>query len=151
MTFRWLVESVPSSKIRLWLERHAMGTPIGSSTSLGAFTHIIGDSSKELSIGENCFIARFTTMLVAGSRLDIEDDVTITTGVNIVCHNPGKFKKPYENVTIRKGAYIGTGAIILPGVTIGEDAVVAAGAVVSKDVPKKTIVAGVPAKVIRKL
>lgn len=50
------------------------------------------------------------------------------------------------SVCIRKGAYIGTGAIILPGVTVGREAVIAAGAVVTKDVPDRTMVAGVPAK-----
>ena len=46
-------------------------------------------------------------------------------------------------------AWIGTGAIILPNVTIGEQAVVGAGAVVTKDVPRRAIVAGVPARILR--
>ncbi len=54
-------------------------------------------------------------------------------------------------IWIKKGAWIGTGAIILPNVTIGECAVVAAGSVVTKDVPPYTMVAGVPAREIRKL
>ena len=45
--------------------------------------------------------------------------------------------------------WIGSGATILPGVTIGDRAVVAAGAVVTKDVPEGTVVAGVPAKVVK--
>ncbi len=52
-------------------------------------------------------------------------------------------------IHIRKNAWIGAGATILPGVTIGENAVVAAGAVVSKDVPANSIVGGVPAKIIK--
>ena len=52
-------------------------------------------------------------------------------------------------VVIRKNAWIGANATILPGVTVGENAIVAAGAVVSKDVPANTIVGGVPAKIIR--
>ena len=52
---------------------------------------------------------------------------------------------------IKRGAWIGAGAIILPNVTIGERAVVGAGAVVTKDVPPYTVVAGVPAKEIKKL
>jgi len=52
-------------------------------------------------------------------------------------------------VLIKQNAWIGAGATILPGVTIGENAIVAAGAVVSRDVPAKTIVAGIPAKVIK--
>ena len=50
---------------------------------------------------------------------------------------------------VRKGASIGSGATILPGVSVGERAIVGAGAVVTKDVPKETIVAGNPAKVMR--
>jgi acetyltransferase-like isoleucine patch superfamily enzyme len=55
----------------------------------------------------------------------------------------------YGKVTIERNAYIGAGAIILPGVTIGEYSIVAAGAVVARDVPPRTVVAGVPAKVIK--
>jgi acetyltransferase-like isoleucine patch superfamily enzyme len=50
---------------------------------------------------------------------------------------------------IKKNAWIGAGAIILPGVTIGENAVVAAGAVVAKDVETNSIVGGIPAKFIK--
>ncbi|MDE5634180.1 MAG: transferase [Muribaculaceae bacterium] len=52
-------------------------------------------------------------------------------------------------VVIRRNAWIGAGAIILPGVTVGENAIVAAGAVVTKDVADNTVVAGIPAKYIR--
>ena len=52
-------------------------------------------------------------------------------------------------VVIRRNAWIGAGAIILPGVTVGENAIVAAGAVVKNDVADNTIVAGIPAKYIR--
>jgi acetyltransferase-like isoleucine patch superfamily enzyme len=53
-------------------------------------------------------------------------------------------------VVVRRGADIGTGAVLLPGVTVGENAIVGAGAVVTEDVPDHTTVAGVPARVIRK-
>src|SRR5699024_11709289 len=53
-------------------------------------------------------------------------------------------------VLIKENAWLGANATILPGVTVGENAVVAAGAVVSKDVPANTVIAGVPAKVIKK-
>lgn len=54
-----------------------------------------------------------------------------------------------REVIIKRNAYIGVGAIILPGVTIGEHAIVAAGSVVTKDVPPHTVVAGVPVRVIK--
>jgi acetyltransferase-like isoleucine patch superfamily enzyme len=54
-------------------------------------------------------------------------------------------------IVIKRKAWIGAAATILPGVTIGENSVVAAGAVVSKDVPDNTIVGGIPAKVLKNL
>jgi acetyltransferase-like isoleucine patch superfamily enzyme len=52
-------------------------------------------------------------------------------------------------IVIKRNAWIGAAVTILPGVTVGENSVVAAGAVVTKDVPANTVVAGVPAKVIK--
>jgi acetyltransferase-like isoleucine patch superfamily enzyme len=54
-------------------------------------------------------------------------------------------------IVVKRNAWIGAAATILPGVTIGENSVVAAGAVVNKDVPPNTVVAGVPAKIVRQL
>ena len=86
--------------------------------------------------------------------IEIEDNVDISPNVIIVTHDSSNrcldstlsIKK--GKVIIKRNAYVGAGAIILPGVTIGEFAIVAAGAVVTKDVPSRTIVAGVPARVI---
>lgn len=64
-------------------------------------------------------------------------------------HNKGlEYAKP---ITIRDNVWFGAGVQVLPGVTIGEGAVIAAGAVVTKDVPPRTLVAGVPAKVIKEI
>jgi acetyltransferase-like isoleucine patch superfamily enzyme len=54
-----------------------------------------------------------------------------------------------KSVHIKKNAWIGANATILPGVTIGENSVVAAGAVVSKNVPDNAVVGGVPARIIK--
>ncbi|WP_218970350.1 hypothetical protein [Shouchella patagoniensis] len=54
-------------------------------------------------------------------------------------------------IVIKKGAWIGVAATVMPGITIGEHSIVSAGAVVTKDVPNHVIVAGVPAKVIKKI
>ena len=86
--------------------------------------------------------------------IEIEDNVDIGPNAIIVTHDSSSrcldpslpIKK--GKVVIKRNAYIGAGAIILPGVTVGEFAIVAAGAVVTKDVPPRTIVAGVPARVI---
>lgn len=61
------------------------------------------------------------------------------------------FYEPPKKVIIKDGAWIASGAIILPGVTVGQGSIVAAGAVVSKDVADHTIVAGNPARAISKL
>ena len=57
----------------------------------------------------------------------------------------------FPDVIFGKSVWIGSNATILPGVTIGDNSVVAAGAVVTKDVPENTVVAGVPAKVVKKI
>jgi maltose O-acetyltransferase len=54
-------------------------------------------------------------------------------------------------ITIGENAWIGAGAIVLPGLTVGDDAIVAAGAVATRDVAARTVVAGVPARVVREL
>ncbi|WP_273544580.1 acyltransferase [Vreelandella profundi] len=90
----------------------------------------------------------------------IEDGVWITSRSLILCHrrdisdykiNDDMNKLPYIKgaVTIKKGASIGMGAIIMPGVTVGEGAMVGAGSVVTKDIPAWSIAVGNPAKVIR--
>ncbi len=58
---------------------------------------------------------------------------------------------PSEAIRIGDGAWVGAGCIILPGVHVGAGSVVAAGAVVSRDVPSNSLVAGVPARVVREL
>ncbi len=94
--------------------------------------------------------------------LTVEDDVWLINRSYILCHrrvmDDYHIGDRYRNcpqkprpVVIKKGASISTGAIIMPGVTVGEGAIVGAGALVTKDVPAWTIVAGVPAKVIKVL
>jgi acetyltransferase-like isoleucine patch superfamily enzyme len=108
-----------------------------------------------IEIGKNVFINHACSFLDIGG-ITIEDDVQIGPRVNLTTENhpldPADRKtlliKP---IVVRRNAWIGAGATILPGVTIGENAIVAAGAVVSRDVPANTIVAGIPAKVIKTL
>jgi acetyltransferase-like isoleucine patch superfamily enzyme len=86
--------------------------------------------------------------------ITIEDNVDIGPNVIIAAHDSSyhciqpDIPLICKEVIIKRNAYIGAGAIILPGVTIGEYSIVAAGAVVTKDVPPRSVVAGVPAKVI---
>ena len=96
-----------------------------------------------------------------GAGITIEDDVLIGSGVHIYVdkHNFDNTEKPIidqghhqsEGVILKKGAWVGAGSIILPGVTIGENAVIGAGSVVTRSVPAKVVAAGNPAKVIREI
>ena len=86
--------------------------------------------------------------------ITIEDNVDIGPRVIIAAHDSSyhcilpDIPVICKEVLIKRNVYIDAGAIILAGVTIGEYSIVAAGAVVTKDVPPRTVVAGVPAKVI---
>ena len=90
--------------------------------------------------------------------IDIEDDVTVSFRVTVVVHDDarrmdctraGAGDGTVAPVILRRGCYLGAGCLILPGVTVGEAAVVGAGAVVTRDVPPRTLVAGVPARVVK--
>lgn len=109
-----------------------------------------------LSVGDNCFFGR-ELLLDLQDRVTVEDNVTVSHRVMILTHtdvgeSPLKddpFPPSQAPVTLKRGAYIGAGAVLLPGVEIGECAVVGAGAVVTRDVPALTIAAGVPARFLR--
>jgi maltose O-acetyltransferase len=90
-----------------------------------------------VTIGKNCLIGPRVCIYTAGHPLDAE---TRVSGL--------EFGSP---VTIGDNVWIGGNVVINPGVTIGDNAVIASGAVVTKDVPANVVVAGVPAKVIRRL
>lgn len=105
-------------------------------------------------IGKGCFIG--TTYWPSETYLiSIGNNVAITSGVKIFTHGGGRVARQlipefdcFGKVTIEDWAYIGTNALIMPGVTIGKGSLVAAGAVVVKSVPPGYVVGGNPAKVI---
>jgi acetyltransferase-like isoleucine patch superfamily enzyme len=108
---------------------------------------------KHIKIGKSVFINHACSFLDLGG-ITIEDDVLIGPRVNLITENhpidPAKRKDlDLKSILIKRNAWIGAGATILPGVTIGENSIVAAGAVVNKDVPDNTIVGGIPAKILR--
>ncbi|MFB3387084.1 DapH/DapD/GlmU-related protein [Flavobacterium sp. LAR06] len=117
------------------------------------FTPLYINCGKHITIGKNVFINFDCTFLALGG-ITIEDDVLIGPKVSLITENHPLNPEERKGLTgkpilIKKNAWIGANATILPGVTIGENAVVAAGAVVSKDVPDNTIVGGIPAKFIK--
>lgn len=100
---------------------------------------------RNVFIGPDCYLDDTFPELIY-----IEDEVTISFRVTIAVHGEARTRGSthVSPVFIRKNAFIGTGAIILPGVEIGERAVVGAGAVVTRNVPSGATVAGVPAKAL---
>jgi acetyltransferase-like isoleucine patch superfamily enzyme len=137
---------------------------IGENTIIRDFVNIFG-----CKIGDYCKIAPFVDIqkgVVIGDRCVIEPFAFIPTGVTIednvfigqhVCFmndkEPNARTPDWELLptTVKKGASLGAGSIIMCGVTIGEKAMVGAGAVVTKDVPPNTVVVGNPAKPLRKV
>ncbi|SEI41499.1 Acetyltransferase (isoleucine patch superfamily) [Dyadobacter koreensis] len=130
-----------------------MGIRIDESTTI--FPPFYINFGRFTTLGKNVFINHACSFLDIGG-ITIEDNVMIGPRVNITSENhpldpsdrEALIPKP---VIICRNAWIGAGATILPGVTIGENAVVAAGAVVSRDVVANTVVAGVPAKLVKEL
>lgn len=123
--------------------------------NVAVFTPIYINYGKHINIGKNVFINFDCTFLALGG-ITIEDDVLIGPKVSLITENHPLNPQQRKGLTgksilIKKNAWIGANAIILPGVTIGENSVVAAGAVVSKNVPDNTIVGGVPAKFLKKI
>ncbi len=129
------------------------GTLIDESTTVFAPFHT--NFGRFIKIGKHVFINHACSFLDMGGIV-LGDHVLIGPKVNLITENhpsdPANRRalicKP---IVIKRPAWIGAAAIILPGVTIGENAIVAAGAVVSKDVPADTLVGGVPAKFIKTL
>lgn len=114
------------------------------------------DGGTNLRFGRNVFVNHGCTAMDLGG-IDIGDDVMIGPNVHLI--SSGHATAPEHRrsqitlapIRIGRGVWIAAGAMVLQGVTVGDDAVVAAGAVVTKDVPPRTLVAGVPARVIREL
>ncbi len=139
--------------VRIYAFVNLYGCEIGDESRVGAFVEIQKGAhiGKRVKVSSHSFICEGVT---------VEDDVFIGHGVMFINDKYPRAStldgKPQSEADwgvvptlIKKGASIGSNATILCGVTVGEGAIVGAGCVVTKDVPPKTIVAGVPAKVVR--
>lgn len=113
------------------------------------------DFGKNIHLGKNVFI-NYDCKFQDQGGIYIGDDVLIGHNVVIATLNHEEHPEKRSNlcpssVKIGNKVWIGSNATILPGVRIGDGAIIAAGAVVTKDVGKKTVVGGVPAKFIKKI
>lgn len=130
------------------------GCTIGDNTKIGAFVEI----QKNALIGKNCKISTHTFIC---EGVNIEDNVFVGHNVTFIndkypcaTNVNGELQTEVDwqvvPTFVRKGASIGSSSTIMCGVTIGENAIVGAGSVVTKDVPPNAVVAGVPARVMRR-
>ncbi len=131
------------------------GCCIGDDTKIGAFVEV----QKNASIGRNCKIQSHSFVC---EGVTIEDNVFVGHGVTFVndkyprATNGNGGLQTEEDwavvpTVVKQGASIGSGATIMCNVTIGENAIVGSGSVVTRDVPPDTIVAGCPARVLRRI
>jgi len=143
------------SNVKLATFINLYGCTVDDNTKIGAFVEI----QKNASVGKNCKISSHTFIC---EGVTIEDNVFI--GHNVTFTNDlfprattgdGQLQTESDWVCIptlvKKGASIGSGATLLCGITIGENAVVGAGSVVTRGVPPDTIVAGNPARIMKKI
>ena len=130
------------------------GCFIDDNSKIGTFVEI----QKNAFIGKNCKISSHTFIC---EGVHIEDNVFIGHNVTFINDKLPRSVNPDGSMQseadwkvvetyIKKGASVGSSSTILCGVTVGENAIVGAGAVVTKDVPPGAVVAGVPAKIIKK-
>jgi acetyltransferase-like isoleucine patch superfamily enzyme len=152
-----LVNHVPAFWFRRIWYAHMLGIPIGrgSGIHIGCYLWFYGLKQLRtggLTIGEHTWINR-DCLLDARDRLVVGSNVSISPGVAILTtqHDPDSpdFALVSKPITIEDHVWIGTRAMIMPGVRLGRGCVVAAGAVVTRHVPPMEIVAGVPARRVR--
>jgi UDP-2-acetamido-3-amino-2,3-dideoxy-glucuronate N-acetyltransferase len=142
-------------KVKIFDFVNLYGCQIGDHTQIGTFVEI----QKGAKIGRNCKISTHTFICAGVTIADnvfIGHSVTFTNDRYPRATSPGgslQTESDWECIPtlVDKGASIGSGATILSGITIGTNAIVGAGSVVTRNVPPDTVVAGNPAKVLKKI
>jgi UDP-2-acetamido-3-amino-2,3-dideoxy-glucuronate N-acetyltransferase len=133
---------------RVWAFAHVgAGAVIGADVNLCDFTYV----ERGAVVGDRVTVK---SGVYLWEGIQLEDDVFVgpnATFTNDRFPRSKVFFDAYERTLVRRGASIGAGAVILPGLTVGEGAMVGAGAVVTRDVPARALVVGNPARVVRQL
>jgi acetyltransferase-like isoleucine patch superfamily enzyme len=146
-----LNHTLPNSEEYNELIKQLFGDNIGENSTVMA--PIAGAAFDHIKIGNNVFI-NSNSLLMARGGITIEDDVMFAANVQLLSNNHDEYDRQVltcKPIHIKKGAWIGAGVSILPGVTIGKYAIVGAGAIVTKDVGDYEVAVGVPAKVVKTL
>ena len=143
----------------LWLS--LLGARIGRRAILHDvhFFNLYRRGLRGLEIGDECFLGDECLLdLAEGIRLapqvTLAERVVVLTHMNVGYHDhplQARFPALAKPVAIERGSFLGANVTVLAGVTIGAESFVAAGSVVTEDVPPRTLVAGVPARVVRSL
>jgi acetyltransferase-like isoleucine patch superfamily enzyme len=171
----WLFTACMQSEFHAWGKRSRLspGTvlvnphlvTVGHHVSVGAYSWINakddrGDGRPTLRIGDHAYLGRMVQInawqdvdigrhVMVGDRVFIGDaDHNYQDTTTPIILQGDCFKGP---VRLEEGCWIGAGAVILPNVTVGANAIVGANAVVTRDVPARSIVGGVPARLIKRL
>lgn len=117
---------------------------------------LVTPPGAEKSIPKSCVFNTRSGSITIGDDVVFGEDVQVLTGKHLSVEEAERSGRPLHfvpesgrDITIGRGAYIGTMAILIGPLNIGEYAVVGAGSVVTKDVPPRTFVAGVPAKIVK--
>ena len=157
---RWYFRHAEERGLRCWVIGDPLITArhirIGDDLLLWSIhrqTHLGGEPSGRIEFGDRVFV-NSGAVILSFDRISIGDDVAIASEVFITdSDNHPMADRPMRQapVTVGDGSWIATRATVLAGVTIGARSVAAAGALVIDDVPDDTLVAGIPARPVRKL
>jgi acetyltransferase-like isoleucine patch superfamily enzyme len=145
------ISCTPSHTVRLWYYRNIMGFRIGKGSTI--FMECKFDCAKGLSIGVNSVI-NARCRLDSRGGISIGDNVSVSADVIILTADHDmdtpNFAGRNKEVVIEDYVWIGTRAMVLPGVIIGKGSLVAAGSVVTKNVEPFSVMGGIPARFIKK-
>ena len=146
-----LNHTLPTSQEYKDILRELFDGRIGENSFLHA--PLAGAAFEKITIGSGVYI-NSNLLAMARGGITIEDDVQIAANVQLLTNNHDPYDRQIltcKPIVIRKGAWIGAGATILPGVTVGRYAIVGAASVVTRDVGDYEVVVGNPARLVRKL